>query len=63
MYMASDAVSGRIFFALEEGEPLPEPSDIKSVRLEKKNGFISLVYIDTEDFKADHEEKPVKKKP
>jgi predicted RNase H-like HicB family nuclease len=61
MYMAADAVIGRIFLALEEGESLPEPSDIKAIKPERKNGFVSLVYVDTDDFKADHESKPVKK--
>ena len=61
MYMAADAIAGRIYLALDEGEKIPEASDIKDIQLEKEGGFISLVYVDTEAFWAAFDEKPVKK--
>jgi predicted RNase H-like HicB family nuclease len=61
MYMAADAAAGRILFMLEDGEKLPVPSDPKGVKTEDPKGFVSLVYIDLDDLKADHEETPVKK--
>jgi predicted RNase H-like HicB family nuclease len=61
MYMAADAIAGRILLALEDGEPLPIQSDIKAIKPERKNGFVSLVYGDTDDLKANHDDKPVKK--
>jgi predicted RNase H-like HicB family nuclease len=61
MYMAADAAAGRILLAFEDSEPLPVPSDIKAVKPERKDGFVSLVYIDTDDLKANHDDKPVKK--
>ncbi len=61
MYMAADAAAGRILAMLNDGEKLPEPSDPKSVQPEYPNGFVSLVYIDIDRLRADHEEKLVKK--
>ena len=61
MYMAADAIAGRILISFEDGELLPVPSDIKAVKPERKDGFVSLVYVDTEELKMNHEDKPVKK--
>jgi predicted RNase H-like HicB family nuclease len=61
MYMAADAAAGRILLMLENGEKLPEPSNPKRVKKEDPKGFVSLVYIDLDSLKADHEETPVKK--
>jgi predicted RNase H-like HicB family nuclease len=61
MYMAADAAAGRIILALAEGESVPKPSHINSVKPEREDGFVSLVCIDTDTLKADHDEKPVKK--
>ena len=61
MYMAADAASGRILSMLNDGEKLPEPSNIKKVKPEDSSGFASMVYIDLDSFKANHDESPVKK--
>jgi predicted RNase H-like HicB family nuclease len=61
LYMAADAAAGRILTMLEDGEKLPEPSQANMIEPEDDNGFISLVYIDLDNLKADHEETPVKK--
>ncbi|GMO26769.1 MAG: type II toxin-antitoxin system HicB family antitoxin [Spirochaetaceae bacterium] len=61
MYMAQEAAAGRIIYDLEDGEPLPLPSRLESITPEKPNGFVSLVYIDLDLFKAVFDEKPVKK--
>ena len=61
MHMAADAIAGRILVSFEAGEPLPVPSDIKAVKPEREDGFISLVYVDTDDLRANHDDKPVKK--
>ena len=61
MYMAADAASGRILSMLNDGEPLPKPSNIKKVKPEDPGGFASMVYIDLDNFKANHDESPVKK--
>ena len=61
MYMTADAIAGRIYLALDEGEKIPEASGIRDIQLEKEGGFISLVYVDTEAFWAAFDEKPVKK--
>jgi predicted RNase H-like HicB family nuclease len=61
MYMAADAIAGRILLALEDGDPLPLQSDIKTMKPERKDGFVSLIYGDTEELKMNHDDKPVKK--
>ena len=61
MYMAADAASGRILSMLYDGEKLPEPSNIKKIKPEDSSGFVSMVYIDLDNFKANHDESPVKK--
>ena len=61
MYMAADAIAGRILIDLENGEPLPSQSDIKAMKLEKEGGFVSLIYVDTDELRINHDDKPVKK--
>ena len=61
MYMAADAASGRILAMLNDGEKIPEPSNIKKVKPEDSNGFVSMVYIDLDNFRANHDESLVKK--
>jgi len=61
MYMAADAAAGRILTMLCDGEKLPAPTDPKKVEPDDPDGFVSMVYIDMETLKANHDEKPVKK--
>jgi predicted RNase H-like HicB family nuclease len=61
MYMAEDAAAGRILSMLADGERLPAPSDAKNVAPDDTNGFVSMVLIDLDTLKANHDEKPVKK--
>ena len=61
IYMAADAAGGRILSMLNDGEKLPEPSNIKKVKPEDSNGFVSMVYIDLNDLKSNHEESLIKK--
>ena len=61
MYMAADAAAGRILTLLNNGERLPEPGNIKKIKPEDTNGFASMVYIDLDSLKANHDESPVKK--
>lgn len=44
--MAEDAALGWLLTALEENEEIPEPTEIKNVKLEYENGFISLLLLD-----------------
>jgi predicted RNase H-like HicB family nuclease len=61
LYMATDAAAGRILSMLADGEKLPTPSNAKNIAPDDKNGFISMVLIDLDTLKANHDEKPVKK--
>lgn len=44
--MAEDAALGWLLTSLEHGEPIPEASDIKDIKLEYKDGFTSLLLLD-----------------
>ena len=61
IYMAADAAAGRILSMLNDGEKLPQPSSIKKVKPEDASGFVSMVFIDLDSLKANHDESPVKK--
>jgi predicted RNase H-like HicB family nuclease len=61
MYMAADAAAGRILAMLKDGEKLPAPSSFAHITPNDPNGFVSLVYIDLDSLKLNHEETPVKK--
>lgn len=43
---AEDAALGWLLTATEEGENLPKASDIKDIKLEQENGFVSLLLLD-----------------
>ncbi len=63
MYMAVDCAAGWIIEELEHGGKLPAPSAVKDVTLDDEigDGFVSLVYVDTDEMKANYDAKPVKK--
>lgn len=44
--MAEDAALGWLLTALEENEEIPKPTEIKDVKLEYENGFVSLLLLD-----------------
>ncbi|MDR2768247.1 MAG: type II toxin-antitoxin system HicB family antitoxin [Treponema sp.] len=61
MYMAADAAAGRILSMLADGEELPAPSEAKNIIPDDPDGFVSMVFIDLDTLKSNHDEKPVKK--
>jgi predicted RNase H-like HicB family nuclease len=61
MYMASDAIAGRIHMAIGEGEALPAPSSINDLKSEDPSGFASMIFVDLDAAAPAHESKPVKK--
>jgi predicted RNase H-like HicB family nuclease len=61
MHMAADAEAGRILSMLNDGERLPEPSNIRKIKPEESSGFVSMVYIDLDSLKTDYDKRPVKK--
>ena len=44
--MAEDAALGWLLTTLEENEKIPTPTEITKVKLENKNGFVSLLLLD-----------------
>ncbi|MCL1812902.1 MAG: HicB family protein [Treponema sp.] len=60
MYMAADAAAGRIISMLKDGEKLPLSSDTKTVRPDL-GGFVSLVFIDTDELNSKYDDKLIKK--
>jgi len=62
IYMASDAVAGRILLMLKDGEPLPRASAPGSIAPDDESGFVSMLYVDLDLLKQNHDETPVKKR-
>lgn len=60
VYMASDCIAGWIIEELEHGGTIPIPSQVSDIKPEE-NGFVSLVYVDMDELKANYDSKPVKK--
>ena len=61
MYMATDAAAGRILLMLKDGDALPKASGQKDIMPENETGFVSLLCIDLDSMKANHDDTPVKK--
>jgi len=61
IYMATDAVAGRVLLMLKDGEPLPKASEPKDVTPDDESGFVSMLYVDLNTLKQNHDETPVKK--
>ena len=61
MYMASDAAAGRLLLMLKDGESLPKASEQKDIAPEDETGFVSLICVDLDAMKANHDDTPVKK--
>jgi predicted RNase H-like HicB family nuclease len=61
MYMAADAIAGRIHLAISGGEPITRPSDLKDVKPDDPSGFVSMIYVDLDAMAPAHDEKPIKK--
>lgn len=50
--MAQDAALGWLLTAVEENEEFPKPTELKNVKLEEKNGFVSLLLLDLSAYTA-----------
>lgn len=46
MIMAQDAALGYLLIATEENEDFPKPSNVKEIKLQNENGFVSLLLLD-----------------
>ena len=61
MYMASDAATGRILHILKDGDTLPKASNQKDITPEDETGFVSLLCVDLDAMKANHDDTLIKK--
>lgn len=46
LQMAEDAALGWLLTSVEDGEELPEPSNIQDIKLDKEGSFVSLLLLD-----------------
>ncbi len=60
LYMAKDALELHLYGLEKEGEPIPEPSPISSLNLEK-NQFVALIEVWMPPIRDEMAEKAVKK--
>ena len=61
IYMATDAIAGRVLLMLKDGESLPKASAPGDITPDDESGFVSMVYVDLDLLKQNHDETPVKK--
>ena len=61
IYMATDAIAGRVLLMLKNGESIPEASAPGYITPDNESGFVSMVYVDLDLLKQNHNETPVKK--
>jgi len=61
IYMATDAVAGRILLMLKDGEALPKSSEPNDITPDDETGFVSMLCVDLDTMKRKHDESPVKK--
>jgi predicted RNase H-like HicB family nuclease len=61
IYMAADAVAGRILLMLKDGDALPKASAPLDITPDDESGFVSMLYVDLDTLKQNYDEAPVKK--
>ena len=59
--MAEDALCLMLYDYEEEGKKIPEPSDIKKIKVSSNEDFVSLVSCDTLEYRKFYDNKAVKK--
>lgn len=59
--MAEDALCLMLYDYEEDGKKIPEPSDIKKIKVSENESFVSLVSCDTLEYRKFYDNKAVKK--
>ena len=59
--MAEDALCLMLYDYEEEGKKIPEPSDIKKIKVSSNDDFVSLVSCDSLEYRKFYDNKAVKK--
>ncbi len=61
LIMATDAASGWVLDEMEEGNPVPKASDVKSIHPDSPDGFVNLLVLDMDAYAEKYGEKAVRK--
>lgn len=59
--MAEDAASGWVLTELEEGNPAPKASDMRSIKSDEPDAMVSLIMLDMDAYAAKYGKKAVRK--
>ncbi len=59
--MATDAASGWVLDEMEDGNPVPKATDIKTIQLQNPDGFVNLLVLDMDAYAEKYGEKAVRK--
>lgn len=59
--MAEDALCLMLYDYEEDGKKIPEPSDIKKIKVSENESFVSLISCDTLEYRKFYDNKAVKK--
>lgn len=59
--MAEDAASGWVLTELEEGNPAPKASDMRSIEPDEPDAMVSIIMLDMDAYAAKYGKKAVRK--
>ena len=59
--MAVDAASGWVLDELEDGNPVPQPSDISSIKIANRGDFVNMIVLDMDSYSEKYGNKAVRK--
>ena len=59
--MAVDAASGWVLDELEDGNLIPQPSEISSIKIENKGDFVNMIVLDMDSYSEKYGNKAVRK--
>lgn len=59
--MAVDAASGWVLDEMEDGNTIPKSSEMKDVKLDDENGFVSMLVLDMDAYAEKYGSKAVRK--
>jgi predicted RNase H-like HicB family nuclease len=61
IFMGTDAASGWVLDELEDGKPIPKASNIKDIKPDEEDGFVSMLVLDMDTYAEKYGDNAVRK--